>query len=318
MEIELRLGNIKEQFIAKIKNEIRDIHVPKILDQISLSKRRKEDWLLISQYIPKPVKQELKNQGINYLEASGNCFIKKAGIFLLINDKEVTSVRQPQAARVWNLSGMSFVFAILLDENLLNESYRSIANKAGVALGSIGTFIEELKEEGFIKEIKNNKKELVLKNKEQLITRWVELYAVTLLPSMMYNIRFRFANPEMNYSSNNKYWKENWNRLPEDKKSKIFWGGEAAGALLTKNLSPEQYIIYTLLLPGDIQQLFNLIPDQYGNVEVRNMFWNPINMSDESKELGCVPPLLAYAELITSMDSRNREIAERIKKIYLT
>src|SRR5882672_6270727 len=64
--VELRFGNQRAQFLVEIKNEIRQINLPRILDQIG---RERQEWLLVCQYIPKPLKENLKEQAINYLEA---------------------------------------------------------------------------------------------------------------------------------------------------------------------------------------------------------------------------------------------------------
>jgi hypothetical protein len=56
-----------------------------------------------------------------------------------------------------------------------------------------------------------------------------------------------------------------------------------------------------------------LVPDPAGNVEILDVFWN----DQLNYKQGLVPPLLAYADLVTSLDSRNRETAVRIKQQYL-
>jgi len=59
-----------------------------------------------------------------------------------------------------------------------------------------------------------------------------------------------------------------------------------------------------------------LVPDPHGKVEIVEIFWNPGDYQTETQQK-TVPPLLAYAELINSLDSRNRETAQRIKKKFL-
>jgi len=57
-----------------------------------------------------------------------------------------------------------------------------------------------------------------------------------------------------------------------------------------------------------------IVPDQNGDVELLRPFWNEEVFL---RELDTVPPLLAYAELISSIDSRNRETAMRVKEKYV-
>jgi hypothetical protein len=58
-----------------------------------------------------------------------------------------------------------------------------------------------------------------------------------------------------------------------------------------------------------------LVPLNTGKLEILEQFWKPLNT--EGGSVKTIPPLLAYAELITSFNSRCRETAERIKAQYL-
>jgi hypothetical protein len=297
---ELRFGKQKTRFWVEIKNEIREQNIHGIMN---LVKQNPGEWLLVCRYIPKPVKEELKNKNINYLETAGNCFIQKDGLFFYINDKAVTKQRLPREGKLWKQAGLKFLFGILVKPELLNQPYRVIAAATNIALGNIGTFIEELKQEGFVKEgIKNKKKILFIENKEQLQNKWVELFNAVLKPKLKLG-RFRFLN--------NNDWKNRKN-LPA---TNICWGGEAAGELLTDFLQPEILTIYTRETKTTIMKNLRLVPDPEGKVELMELFWDT-HLFENNKHK-TVPPLLAYAELITSLDSRNRETAERIKQKYL-
>jgi len=295
--VELRFGKQRTQFLVEIKNEIRLINLPGILHQVA---KKKDEWLLVCQYIPKPLKENLKNQRINYLEAAGNCYINKNGFFFFINDQPITQHRKPKEGKLWKPAGLKFLFVILQKPGLLNEPYRNIAKAATIALGNIGPFMEELKEEGFLKEAKNKK--WFLDNKEQLQKKWIELFNGLLRPKLKQG-RFRFLDKGVTAK---------WKKIKTDK---IHWGGEPAGALLTNFLEPEIFTIYTQQPKTEIMKQLKLVPDKDGNVELMDVFWQTeISLDSEHKT---VPPLLAYAELITSLDSRNRETAERIKQKYL-
>jgi hypothetical protein len=296
--VELRLGKIKARFWVEVKNELREQNMNSILNQI---KHDPTEWLLICQYIPKTIKAELKNRAVNYLETAGNCFIRKAGLFFYINNQAVTKQRQPKEGKLWKQAGLKFLFGVLVKPELLNEPYRTIAKKTNVALGNIGAFIEELKQEGFIKEgIKNKNKFLFIENKEQLQNRWVEFYNALLKPKLKQGT-FRFIDKKMI---------REWEFLPG---TDFYWGGEPAGAKLTNFLVPEQFTIYTREVKTKIMQQLKLAPDATGNIEIIEKFWD----DELNYQQGIVPPLLAYAELINSTDSRNRETAERIKQKYL-
>ena len=70
------------------------------------------------------------------------------------------------------------------------------------------------------------------------------------------------------------------------------WGGENAGALLTKFLQPEKFIIYTKD-KNELMKSLKLVPDPLGEIEVLDQFW-----FDKESDENIVPSLLAYADLI--------------------
>jgi hypothetical protein len=296
--IELKTGAQQAKFRVHIKNEIRVELLPGILNKVN---QKPDEWLLVCRYIPKSMKEKLKNQGINYLETAGNCFIRKDGLFFYINDRAVTTERQPKEGKLWKQAGIKFLFAILLQPELLNEPYRKIAEITGVALGNIGSFIVELKKEGFLKDGLGKKDPMLfIENKEVLRNKWIGLFNAVLKPKLKQG-RFRFTDKQMMFE---------WKLLPD---TDFFWGGEPAGALLTGHLHPEIFTLYTHQPKMKIMQQLKLVPDPAGNVEILDTFWH----KELNYQQGKVPPLLAYADLVNSLDSRNRETAERIKQQYL-
>lgn len=98
----------------------------------------------------------------------------------------------------------------------------------------------------------------------------------------------------------------------------ILWGGEQAGAKLTKFLKPEKFTLYTSLEKLQLMKMLKLIPDTNGNIELLNIFWKSeiIDNDKNVAEMQIIPPLIVYADLLGSYDSRNYETAERIKNKY--
>jgi hypothetical protein len=291
--IEIRLNQHKETFNIELKQELRSFNFSNSL--INKNKNEKP-FLLISQYIPKPLREELKKRNINYLEVSGNCFIKTSKIFIYINDQKVSKTRIPQEGKLWKAAGLKFLFAILRFPELLNKPYRIIAEESEIALGNIGGLLEELSREGFLK--KGFNEQYFIENQNRLIERWAEAYKANLRPKLLMG-NFKFLDKEMSKS---------WKTLQGDN---FKWGGENAGALLTKFLQPEKFIIYTKD-KNKLMRSLKLVPDPQGEIEVLGQFW-----PDKESEESIVPSLLAYSDLITSFDSRNIETANRIKTQYL-
>jgi hypothetical protein len=292
--LRIMLGKEKHDLLVEIKHELRQPQLPTILTKLG---RNKESWILVSQYIPQPIKNQLKDQGINYLETAGNCFIQGEGLFLYINDQPVTPSRQTTTAKLWKQAGLKFLFVIISNPALLNTPYRTIADAAGIALGNVGQLMQELEQGGYIKK---KHQEWLMNNKDALIQRWIELYHVLLKPKYEMG-RFRFLLPET---------QQKWKSF---KTVNFYWGGEPAGELLTNFLQPELFTIYTYTSQAKLIKELKLIPDTGGNIELIEKFWNYIAVEAETTSTLTVPPLLVYADLMGTNDSRNWEVASRIK-----
>ncbi|QEC78599.1 type IV toxin-antitoxin system AbiEi family antitoxin [Mucilaginibacter ginsenosidivorax] len=293
-EIEICSAKNKVHFAVEIKNELRNKKLLPVQRQTGAAN------LLVAQYIPKPLKQELKSINYNYLDAAGNCFIQTPELFIYINDQQVTETRVPVEGKLWKTAGLKFLFAILMQPELLNHPYRRIADEADIALGNVGGLLEELKKEGYVLDGGKNKG-LFIEHKERLINRWAEAYRATLRPKLLAG-NFRFIDKDQ---------VNHWDQLETNQ---FKWGGENAGALLTNFLQPEKFTMYTREPKAVLMKKLHLVPDLNGNIEILEQFWKD---NGPGIHTPTVPALLAYAELITSFDSRNQETAERIKMKYI-
>ncbi len=294
--IEVKTQSNSYKFWALIKNELRQVHLPQLIQQLSPDK---ENWLLVCQYISKANRQYLKNEGINYLDASGNCYIQNGGLLLYINDKQVAPQRKSNTGKLWKPTGLRLIFTLLLNPNIINEPYRVIAKESKLSLGAIGELLHELEKEEYFNRSTNK---IALENREKLLDTWMETYFAILRPKLVQG-RFRFATQKD---------RENWSKV---QLNEVYWGGEPAGALLTKYLYPEKFTLYSNIPKVEVMKQLHIVPSPDGNIELLKIFWNT-HSNMQTQYPNTVPPLLAYTELNASMDSRNRETAAKIKSQY--
>ncbi|OPZ25713.1 MAG: hypothetical protein BWZ00_01789 [Bacteroidetes bacterium ADurb.BinA174] len=93
------------------------------------------------------------------------------------------------------------------------------------------------------------------------------------------------------------------------------WGNENAGALLTQQLNPALHTIYTNASWQDVSKNLKLRPAENGRIEILRLPYT-INLKDEYPAQ-TVHPLLVYADLMGSSDSRNIETAKLVYEQYL-
>jgi hypothetical protein len=99
--------------------------------------------------------------------------------------------------------------------------------------------------------------------------------------------------------------------LPSD----AFWGGEVAAKLLTQYLRPQTVTIYSESNLPKLQARYGLRRDSDGDIELLRRFWK-FDPWDR-KDLQTAPPLLVYADLLSTADDRNLETAKIIYEQHI-
>lgn len=140
-----------------------------------------------------------------------------------------------------------------------------------------------------------NKKEQKLKNREKLLDQWLTAFTDQLKPKIIQG-RYRFVNHEDMHK---------WNEL--DLPGETVWGGEPAADLITHNLKPKEFILYTNKSRAELMKELKLIPDENGKVEIREPYWMIKNDLPN-----IAPRLVVFTDLMVTGDPRNIKIAEEI------
>lgn len=284
-------------FTVEAKNELRKENKGFLYSRLDeLKAKTKRPVLIIAKYITSDVALELRVNGISYLDVAGNCFIKHEELLLHIVGQKIHKKEKTNQTKAFQEAGIKIIFNMLSNPLNLLLSYRELAELADVSIGSVSNVMTELEEQNFILKTKLKR---VLKNKPALLERWVVAYQDVLRPRLVKK-QMRFIKPETIQS-----WQDI--NLHNDE-GLTLWGAEPAAALLTKQLIPEKFNIYTTESWQSIGHDLGLVPDVNGKVEVLQIFWRQGQINNEQT----VPPLLVYADLIGSGFSRNIEIAQII------
>jgi hypothetical protein len=294
LNITLKKHEIK--LSAYIRKEIRNHQ----LNLITVFDLTNDPIILIAERIYPGIKKELRERKIAYLEANGNFYFENQENLIWIETKKPIPATKEKGNRAFTKTGLKVLFHFLVDDNLINQTYRQIANYTGVGLGNVNNIFTGLKETGFL--LKLNQTQFVINNKKELLQKWATAYKETLQPTLEIG-RFRFANDE-----NFIHW-----RNFQLRKGETFWGGEPAGDLLTNYLRPGELTIYTTETRNELMRNYRLIPEPKGDVRIYKKFWN----AELDNESNAVPPLLTYVDLINTGDKRCLETAEMIYKQHV-
>ncbi|AJY11800.1 hypothetical protein K6W16_24220 [Burkholderia dolosa] len=260
--------------------------------------------MLIAPYLSAELIAALIDQDIPFLDTAGNAFLNRpeAAVMIAGRPKPARAPRV-QASRATTPKGLRVMFALATLPGLAAQPYRAIAAASGVALGTVNLAMEDLLARGLVAQRRNG--ERMLPDWPRFVQEWVALY-----PS-----RLRAKLPARRFSAVAPDWWRGFDFAAFDARL----GGEPAADWLTHDLKPAAVTVYThgavanrLLLSARLR------PDPRGDVEILNAFWPAAAAAGwRDAHAPVVPPLLIYADLVSSGDSRNLAAAERIHERYL-
>lgn len=261
--------------------------------------------LVCTEYVNPVQAEKLKTANVQFMDAAGNAFINQPPLYVFIKgnklDGQARGMRE-EVNRAFEPTGLKVIYAFLTQPNMITAPYREIAQYTGVALGAVGWVINGLKDAGFLVDVRGREaRELI--NKKRLMDRWVEAYIEKLRPKLLIGF-FLADTPE---------W---WHRTPIEILG-AWMGGELAAAKMTGALRPEQTILYLpehaerdFLLTARLRRVRGLPPpNTTGLISIYRPFWLG---EDPLGPIGCVHPVLVYADLMATADPRNLEVARQL------
>ncbi len=294
-ELRFRIPANLPAFKVEIKKELRHYQIPHLLEMA----QRHQPYMVMAEKIFPALKEELRANNINYVDAAGNIFIKTKDQMIWIDGNKYIPIKKTGTNKAFTKTGLKTVFYLLINENAINLPYRKLAEATDVALGNIKNIIEGLREAGFILPI--NKTTYKLQNKKALLERWITAYGETLRPTLFLEA--------YNFWDKNKF--RDWQNLAFEKGETV-WGGEPGGDLLTNYLQPEILTLYTRE-KSKLVTKWTIIPNEEGVLKVYQKFWK----DEILDQYPYAPPLLVYADLLLTNDPRCLETANMIYDKHL-
>lgn len=253
------------------------------------------DLMLIAPYVPSSQGKKLRSLEIAFIDTAGNAYLKSHGLYVFVTGKRA-EITKEKPVGIFRPAGVKLLLALLTAPGIENADYRTISADTGIARTTIGELMNDLERAGYLINRPNKR---FLTRKAELIKRWTEVYAE----------RFRIKLNPQRFTSTKKtgrWWEEinisDYNAV---------WGGETGGAELTRHLRPKVATIYADNQLPKLQLKYGLVRDPRGEIEIVKRFWR----FGEVKSTA--PPLVVYADLLSTADERNIETAKLIYDEYL-
>ncbi|MCF8227146.1 MAG: hypothetical protein K9J30_14815 [Bacteroidales bacterium] len=295
-DYQLTIGQVDYRVAAW--REIRVSSKGIVLQQVKeLERHIDQPIIIVSNYIALEVADEFKQNGINYLDGSGNSYIRNAELLVYISGQKTLNPALTKQTRAFRESGIRLIFMLLCNPEIIHLPNRRLSELSGISVGSVSNVLTELESLNFVLKVGGGRR---LKNLKLLLDRWIISYFDVLRPRLaIKRMDFEFAG---DYNS--------WQNLPiKNSKGRVLWGGEAAAAIKTMNLNPKNFTLYTDQNWKEFARNLRLIPNESGNLEILEIFWDEGYIDTLP---GVVPELLIYADLVGSGVERNIQIANEI------
>lgn len=258
--------------------------------------------LVITEYVQPAVAQALRERGVSYADAAGNCHVERPPLLLHVEGRKRQRGGEDAHVRAFGGEGLRVIFALLLEPDLVSRPYRDLAGLTGASHGVVQYTVKDLERLGFV--LRLSRTERRLRDTDGLLERWTSGYAEALRPKLTLGT-FRFSSADR---------APRWEAVDLDAEQER-WGGEPAAAAATDYLKPAKLTLYARGTRPEIMRRLRIVPDARGDVEVLRAFW-PERLEDELPDAftdARVPDLLAYADLVASGDPRNAEVAATLQ-----
>jgi hypothetical protein len=247
---------------------------------------------------------ECVEHDLQFIDLSGNLHIRALGQYILVTGRPAdpgirrlaSGLGKPAISA--STSALKMIFVLLSAPALLNRPYREIAAAAGIALGTVGSVLDDLRERGLLIGADDRR----WLDPAALREEWAINYALRLLPKLNLQ-RFAVEDPS-------------WWQHADLPAGKAWWSGEVAAAKLTRQLRPTTQTLYVnpaarREVTMSLAKRHRLRADSAGTLEMIDAFWH---IEGEGMAKQTVPPLLVYADLQRTREPRSVETAELVRK----
>jgi hypothetical protein len=296
--VEIDLGRGVRRPVLAVENIDRQERLVAIASTIAL--RQAGKFLLVTSHLTPKLVQACRELRLDALDQSGNAVLEQGKNLIMIAGRARIAHGPHAKMSAWSKGSMRAVLALMIKPQLLKEGYRSIATFAGTSVGTAHTAVRGLVARRDL--IPKSDGSYIFSDLERLLHEWVVVYPSILRGSLALG-RYRAAESD--------WWAH---ALPHS--TKWQFGGEVAAALMTDYLKPATVTVYCMDgIPKDMLRSARLRPDPGGNVEFLRA---PVALRPLNERLPhVVDPLLVYADLLASNDSRNVETARMLREKYI-
>ncbi|MFH1068504.1 MAG: type IV toxin-antitoxin system AbiEi family antitoxin [Candidatus Glassbacteria bacterium] len=309
----LQIEGYDQTLVAEVKKWAQQANLGALVNQV---KALPMEGILVADYVNPNMADKLREQNVQFIDVVGNVYLNKPPVYAFVKGNRQQNAgptnKKEGTGRAFEATGLKVIYAFLCNPELVNVPYRNIANTAAVALGTVGWILYDLKAAGFVID-RGGKRGRRLVRYRELLNRWIAVYPIKLRPKLELG----------EYIADDPYW---WKNI-DIQQYQAYWGGEVAAAKYTNYLKPEEVIIYLpekagykLFVALKLRKATEWTENCPGKIRIYRPFWtkqNDLIGLNDFERAGIVHPILAYADLVATGDTRNLEAARIIFDKYI-
>lgn len=302
LEVVLPHARVREKFAVAITRT----HLSYALAAGLIARhKRAANRLLFAPYVPAKLGGELTAAQLSYVDAVGNCHVTVGrDQHLLAHIEGRKPLRSTGARTAGRAPSHQLAFALLAHPALLDAPIRDIALAAGVGKTAVAENLKRLTEQGFIV---RSKAGATLVRRRELLDRWIAAYADVLRPhALIGTYRTQVAEPEALEQHIEKVWADRQWAL----------GGGAAAWRMSHYYRGSATVVHVDAPPSaDALRELRAIPARDGSL---TLLRTTGKIAYEGVGPHLAHPLLVYAEMAVSIDSRMTEAAHELRERFVS
>jgi hypothetical protein len=266
---------------------------------------QEDSTLVVAPFVSEPAAAVLRDRGLAFVDLAGNAFIHGDGMLIDVRGrkpaKDTDTAASPGLRRPFTRSGAQVTFCLLAWPEMADRPVRQFTDVSGAAVGTVHAVLRDLEAGGYLVDGPSGR---ALVRGGELLNRWAEAYALSLSPSLHLGY-YRAADP--------RWWRSARSDLD---RVGVDLGGEAAAGELDDYLQSVTAALYADEIPVRLLAKHRCVKALAveANVTVRRRFWTVPEVEVPAEGAPrLVPPVLVYADLLTSGEPRQREHAQRLR-----
>jgi len=259
-------------------------------------------WILLAPHIGRPVGESLREAGLNYVDASGNCFVALGDGYMAT--VEGRRAAQTGGAKGVRAAGARVLFALLAEQDLLSASLRAIGDAAAASRQAALGAVDRLERGGEIRR-DGRRRAWLPGGRRSAFDRWLGEYDTALRPWLdLGRYRTRDPRPEATEAL----------LTPLTARGACWLGGLAAGYRLVEHYRGHGTVAHVRGSAKALAHEVRALKDPSGELTLLRV---PCELATEGAVEGTIHPLLVYAEMVQTRDERALEAASMVRRRFL-